>query len=52
MNIFNNITLPPMPKLEDFPHSDIGYDRTMYLQALNTWERICKEIIDKAQREK
>lgn len=35
-----------MPKLEDFPGDEYGYSYIPFYKALETWERVCKEIIN------
>ena len=39
------IQIPPMPRLEDFPGSEYGYNNTLYKDALTAWERVACEVI-------
>lgn len=42
------MTLPPQPKLEDFPGNEYGTKNVKcYLEALSSWERICLAILSR-----
>lgn len=44
------MNLPEIPKLANFPGDEYGYNKNLYLQALNAWERICTKLIENEQK--
>ena len=44
------ITLPPMPRLKDFPGHEYGFNSMLYQTALDAWKCICKKIIENTKK--